>query len=258
MLPISAKDVVRFTPRVELLAWLQARLDEATDVEQHEALERQIGKVQDEIDAAPQPVYLLAVASHLQRAAFRRDLLATGATYAGDAALYAALREDLEAVAPVNLPELLAIVDEVEAAGKPADAAPEVRDRWPGITRVARALGGRFAALEGDQEFYLSVAPIVACRHFLLGWENVDAPFTRRGNLTTDETLAALEEGEMQAIGFKAMNLMRPTKALEKNSASPSRSASSPRPSRTATSKRLTAQRGSSTENASSETPASA
>lgn len=262
MLPISSKDVVPFTPRLDFLTTLRDLLSKAESDKARADFQAMIDAVQAEIDAAPQPVYRLAVPSHLQRAAFRRDLLATGATYAGDKALYAALRADIEAISPDNLAEALEIIDAVEAVGKPADADPELRDRYTEIARIARGLGGRYAGVEGDFEFYLSVAPFIACRHFLMGWEGVkdaagnDAPFVRRGNLTTDETLGHLDENEMRAVGFKILNLMQPTKAMEKNSVSPSRSASSRTLSPTAKKKRPTVRRGKSSANGTTATPA--
>lgn len=262
MLPISSKDIVHFTPRLDFLTTLRDMLSKAESDKARADFQAMIDAVQAEIDAAEQPVYRLAVPSHLQRAAFRRDLLATGATYAGDRVLYAALRADIEAIGPTNLDEALEIVDAVEAVGKPADADPDLRDRYAEIARIARSLGGRYAGVEGDFEFYLSVAPFIACRHFLMGWEGVkdaagtDAPFVRRGNLTTDETLGHLDENEMRAVGFKILNLMQPTKAMEKNSASPSRSASSRTLSPTAKKKRQTARHGKSSATATSATPA--
>jgi hypothetical protein len=260
MLPISSKDIVHFTPRLDFLIALRDMLAKAESDKARSNFQSMIDATQAEIDAAPQPVYRLAVPSHLQRAAFRRDLLATGATYAGDKALYTALRADIGAVGPDNLDEMLETIDAVEAVGKPADADPELRDRYIEIARIARGLGGRYAGVEGDLEFYLSVAPFIACRHFLVGWEGVkddagnDAPFVRRGNLTTDETLGHLDENEMRAVGFKILNLMQPTKAMEKNSVSPSRSASSRTLSPTAKKKRPTARRGKSSANGTSAT----
>ncbi|MGF7176995.1 hypothetical protein [Azospirillum doebereinerae] len=262
MLPVSTKDVIPFTPLVDHLAILAKLRDRAEADAEREAFGRLIDATQAEIDAAPQPVFRLGIASHFTRAAFRRDLKAAGTTYPGDVALYRALREDLKEVAPYNLDDLLALIDEVEAASQ-GEVDPTASDRLETIKSVARSCGGRFAALEGDRDFFIAVAPLIACRHFLLGWEGIkaedgsDAPFVRRRDLTTDATLAHLSEEELQAVGFKIMSLMRPSKDLEKNSASPSRSASSRKPSPTAKTKRLTAPRGSSSANASSGTPAS-
>lgn len=261
MLPVSTKDVIQFTPRLDQLATL-TKLREAADTQDQIAgFDRLIEQVQSEIDAEAQPVYRLRVPSFFQRAAFRRDLRAEGATYPGDADLYKALRKDLHEVNPYNLDTLLELIDSVEAAAQ-GEVDPDALDGLETITRLARAAGGRYAAMEGDREFWLSVAPILACRHFLLGWEGVKAadgtaaPFVRRRDITTDETLFHLEEAELRAVGFKIMSLMRPSKDMEKNSASPSRSASNRKPTKTA-SKRLPAKpAGSSSESASTTTPA--
>lgn len=178
------------------------------------------------------PVYLLAVPSYLQRAAFRRDVRAAGATYPGDKDLLKALREDLAAVNPANLEDLLALVDEAEAATA-GEVDPETVDRLADLARLARAIGGRYAALEGDREFWLAVAPLVACRHFLIGWDGRAETFVRHHGLTTDETLGLLSDADLLAIGFRAMALMQPSKDQEKNSASPSPSRLAPPPSPT-------------------------
>lgn len=262
MLPASTKDVIHFSPRLDQIATLTALRAKAETPDLEEGFNRLIDAVQAEIDSTPQPVYLLAVPSHFQRAAFRRDLRAAGANYPGDAELYRALREDLREVNPYNLDTLLELIDGVEASAQ-GDVDPDALDGLETITRLARAAGGRYAAMEGDREFWLAVAPIVACRHFLRGWEGVkaadgsEAAFARRRDLTTDETLVHLDEAELRAVGFKIMSLMRPSKDMEKNSASPSRSASSRKLSPTAKKKRLTGPRGSSSANVSTETPAS-
>ncbi|MBK3734949.1 hypothetical protein GAY29_17940 [Azospirillum brasilense] len=260
MLPVSTKDVIRFTPvldRIDILQKLQTAAD--TD-EARTAFAGLIAKAQDEADAKPQPVYLLAVPSYLQRAAWRRDVRAAGAMYPGDAELFRALRDDLRACAPVNLDDLLAVVDEAEAASN-GEVDPEAVERLGEIDRLARALGRRYAALEGDREFYLSVSPIIAARHFLLGWEGVkaedggDAPFERRGGLTTDETLQHLDERELRAVGVKIIGLMRVGKDQEKNSVSPSQSHDGRKPSPTET-KLLTEANGTSSASGTGGTPA--
>ncbi len=262
MLPVSTKDIVRFTPRLDQLALLKDLQAKAATDPERDAFTPLIDGLQAEVAAEPQPVYHLGVANHFQRAAFRRDLRVTGATYPGDAALYQALREDLKEVAPYNLDTLLTLIDEVEAAAQ-GEVAPDALNGLETITRLARSLSGRYAAMEGDREFWLAVAPIVACRHFLLGWEGVkaadgnEAPCTRRRDLTTDEALAHLDEREIQVIGFKIMGLMRPSKDQEKNSESPSRSASSRKPSKTASKTSPAKLAGSSSASVSGETPAS-
>lgn len=204
------------------------------------------------------PTYLLAVPSYLQRAAFRRDLRAAGADYPGDAALLAALREDLTAIAPANLEELLALVDGAESAanaGDDAAADPELGGRIGDLARLARSAGGRYAALEGDREFWLAVAPLVACQHFLIGWEGRDEAFALRRDRATDVTLSFLTENEVRAVGYTALGLLRPDADTVGNSASPSPSPGGPALSPPTSTPSLSPADGSCSESASTETP---
>lgn len=231
MLPISTQTLVRFSPLQERLDQLRQPI-EAEDETAAAERRRAAAALADQIAVEPQPVYLLAVPSHFQRAAFRRDLRSAGATYPGDGELYRALRADLAAVAPANLEDLLALVDEVEASA-PGEVDLEAVQKLGDIVRLARVLGQRYAALEGDREYWIAVTPLIACRHFLHGWEGVDRPFVRTGTLTSDETLSVLDDGDLSAIGWKIMSLMRVSKAQEKNSGSSSRSPLGPRPTPT-------------------------
>ncbi|MFC5358261.1 hypothetical protein [Azospirillum himalayense] len=261
MLPISTKDIVTFRPIDGQIETLEKLLADAADDKARDGLVKAIADLREKADSEPQPVFRLGVASHFQRAAFRRDLTASGATYPGEAALSKAMREAIDAANPVNRDELLALIDEFDAANPGDIVDPDALNDLETIVRIARAMGGRFPALEGDRIYWLDVAPIIACRHFLLGWEGVktedgtDAPFDRRGGLTTDETLQHLEENDLKAVGYKIMTLMRPTKAQEKNSVSPSQSHDGRKPSLTET-KLLTEANGTSSVSATGETPA--
>lgn len=262
MLPLSAKDIVSFTPLVDQLDTLRllaAAADASPDTpaDARAKLGQAIASLESKIAATPQPVYRLAVPTLLQRAAWRRDVRAEGATYPGDAQLYQALRDDLALTAPANLDSLLAVIDDVEAAnGGEVNPDPDALRDLEAIARLARGLiGGAFAALEADREYWLNVAPIVACRHFLLGWDHVPAPFERVNGRTSDASLDALGDVEMRAVGNKIMGLMRPDRAAVGNSESPSPSASSPRPT-PAASAPPTVPPGASSANGTTATPA--
>lgn len=174
------------------------------------------------------PVYLLRTPSLIERAAFRRDLRAAGATYSSDEDLFEALREGVRAIDPVNRDELLADVDAIAESGI-ENASGELRARVGEIMRQVRAFYPRFAGLEGDREYFMQVMPIVACRHFLLGWENLDAPFERKNGLTSDHCLQQLPDRDLYAVGFHALSLMNVSETERKNSESRSPSASSPK-----------------------------
>lgn len=227
-LPISTRDTVRYDTlddTIDFVAALAAGKSGKEAAAAAEVLET-LKKKRGEPD---RPVYILAVPDLLQRAGFRREVRRTGADYPGEAALYKALRADLTVLAPANLDTLLQLVDEVEAATRGGPAAPpEALEMLEGAMGVARALGGRFAAVEADRGFWMSVAPLIACRMFLLGWENRQSPFQRTGGRTADQCLRTLPEADLTAVGNKIMSLMTVGEETAGNSASPSPSHSGP------------------------------
>lgn len=186
MLPLSAKQPLRFTPPGE--------------------------------HPDPPPVYLIRPATVLDRAAFRRDMTAVGARYHQKAAQISALRRALQEVAPANLDQLLADIDAVEAGGDLAKAAlPAVAEIEQ---KIARA-DPRYAELIADNEHWLEVAPHLAFRRFVAGWENVSVPFAQRGGLVAEATAEALPADHVVSVGYEAIRLFSPTKDEEKNSAPP-------------------------------------
>jgi len=261
MLPVSVKTAIPFTPLLGQIDTLTGLRDAAGNDALRASFDRAITTLTDQAEAGPQPEFMLAVASLLERSAFRRELRRHGATYPGDAQLYKALRDDLTTVNPYNLGQLLEIVDAVEA-GADGEADPDALTGLEEISRIARSLGGAFAALEGDRDFFLNVAPLIACHMFLVGWSGVtgvdgtDIPFQRRGGRVPFDVLELVDEDDLRAAGFKIMTLMRPSKVQLGNSASPSRSRSGPRRTRKTGTKRLTAPNGPSSDSGTGETPA--
>lgn len=257
-LPVSTADRIPFRPVDKTLDSLSRALERAETDRERTRLNKAIAELEPKREN--QPVYYLKVATLFERAACRRDITASGADYPGLTALYSALRADLSAASPYNLEELLALIDEREEAVE-SEVDPEAFAGLEAIARIARTMGGQFAALEGDRRYWLDVAPIIACQHFLVGWENVTgkdgqpAKFERRGGRTTDASLEQLEEGDLRAVGYEIIGAWRPAKDVEKNSESPSPSTSDPSLSRQETTL-LTDQSGSSSASATGETPA--
>ncbi len=176
----------------------------------------------------PAPVFLIRTASYLERANWRRQVTAAGATFPGESAFFEALREGVRLLDPANKDALIEDIDAFEAM--PREQRSEDRElaaRIAEVSRHVRTFHGPFAALEGDHQYWMEVAPLIAARLFLLGWENVDGEFVRKNGVTTDETLAQLEDDDLRTIGWHAIGLMHVSKAQEKNSESPSLSRSS-------------------------------
>lgn len=198
--------------------------------------------------------YLIATPSVMERARFKRDLVAAGATFHDDAALLAALRDDLRAVHPANLDHLLELLDQFEALAD-TDADPPLAAAVADIERLGRVAAGRYAALLGERAFFNDVLPIIAARLFLVGWEGTDTPFARANGLTADRTLGLIPEATLRQIGARAFARMVLTGDLEKNSPSPSPSPSNPTPSPVGTSRRTAAKGGASPASSTPATP---
>ncbi len=224
MLPISPKQVLRFTPPG------------------HES------------DDAP-PVYLIRPASKLDKMAWRRAMTAAGLRIATDADLLEALRAEVRAAEPENAAALIETLDQFEAAGDAADDT--LRDTVGGIERAAARLGGRYAEMAADRQMWLEAAPLFAFRQFVTGWENLAVPFQRRQGLVAEEAVDALPADHVTLAGIEAMRLMSPSKDQEKNSASPLPSPCGPAISTAASVPATADPAGRSPESSTSATPAS-
>lgn len=215
MLPISARDVIDFTP---------PGLDGQPDA----------------------PVYRIAVPTILSRAAFRRELQAEGAVWHDDAALGRALRDALPALFDEEQAQALsATLDRFEAerarledaakdkaammtAGEPVAEPTEeeakavqafraLADQVAELEAAARQAHPPFARILAERAHYLSLAPLLAARMFLAGWKNVATPFKRLSGRATDDCLMRIPEDHLTMIGWKVMSLFRPSEAQAKN-----------------------------------------
>jgi hypothetical protein len=177
------------------------------------------------------PVYLVKVASLIERAQWRRDVAALGARYPGNDEIYRALRQAVAAAGPGNEAALLEALDRLEAAGAVAEDDPDLAlaNR---AADVLRPVCPPLAELFAQRAFWAEVAPLQAARRFLRGWsvDGAERELPQSLGLIREDALARLPPGHADAVGWKAISLMRPTEAQEKNSASPSGSATSPRP----------------------------
>ncbi len=183
-------------------------------------------------DPAP-PVYLIAPMTWRQRAAWRADLARAGVSrIPTDDEFVRGVRGALEELAPDNLAECLDAVDAmlgVMAAGPMPDApaavegaepAPDPEREAEAVRRatVLDAYGAveravlshpRVAAMAAERSLFNSFAPVLAAAHALRGWEGVPVPFSRRGGVVPDDALDRLDENDLRAVGYRALELMR-------------------------------------------------
>jgi len=197
--------------------------------------------------------YLIQPPTRMTKARWRRDVEAAGAFQHGRDELVETLKRGLvEVVAERQHGHWLALIDEWDAGWRAwmdlrqkldAEAADvtAARERFEGLS--ARMLDFEnqmkagyppYARLLADNSYWLMVAPPLAARHFLVGWENVGLPFERVGGLVPEALLDKLDSirpGDWPDIGWIAMGLSAVTAADEKNSEGGSASGGSPSPS---------------------------
>jgi hypothetical protein len=170
--------------------------------------------------------------------------------------MYQALRDGVRAVVEEEgQAVLLEKLDAAEAAGSGLAEDAELARDLAEIETAMRRHHPPYAALEAERAYWLSVAPIVASRHFLRGWEGVAARFERRHGLMPEDLLAEIPDAHVEAIGWEAIALMSPSRAQAKNSASPSPSPSDPATSPAEPNQPTAAPDGSSSASASAGTP---
>lgn len=191
------------------------------------------------------PVYLIRPPSVMTRARWRREVGETGAPAIppGREELTAVLRRGItEIVAEHQQPELLALADEYDAAFTEVQAQREKDDASPEARQAANdrlaAVSNRMGFLEGEirgkyppyaqalaaRTFWFEVAPWVAARHFLCGWENVTVAglpveFAQVNGLVPEALLEQLPPDHIADVGWRAIGLTSANRDDEKNSA---------------------------------------
>ena len=213
-LPTSAKEQHRFTPSDYARETREAK-EAAANKLRSKKREQKLAEIAARFESPP--IYFLATPTILERAKWRRAVLATGARWHDDDAMVACLKRGIaEALAPAQEAELLDIVDRFasyDEAQTPEDLAIDFEE----IERSVQGAYPAYAGLAADRAYWLSVAPILAAQHFLTGWENVEAPFAKRAGLLTENCLAMIPEAHVMEVGLKAIGLMSPTGDLAKN-----------------------------------------
>jgi hypothetical protein len=179
------------------------------------------------------PVYLIAPATALQRAQYRRDLGCLGAFFTKDEDLFITLRDGVKKIiVAAEQGEMLTLVDRAEEAGcfgfNPQPLSDADRQQFDFLNEVLASHYPPFSQTLAARSFWMEVSPLAAAKRFLVGWENISHPFQRGPQGVDDACLALLPDHHVSAIGLQAMALMRPDRSAEKNFVSPSGSPDGP------------------------------
>jgi hypothetical protein len=196
-------------------------------------------------------VYLLNPPSYMTKARFRRAVGEAGAWQPDQDEMVSVLRRGVtERVAEHQQPQWLSLIDEwdagwrnlmiqrLQAGGKPAEieaaaqAFTAVSARMMDFEAQMRTEFPPYARLLSARHYYFEVAPMIAARHFLCGWENVDLPFALGPDGLVPEALLdqlqALHPGHAPDAGWIAMGLQHASVDAVKNSEGASASSASP------------------------------
>lgn len=229
MLPVSAKDLIRFTP--------------------------------PGCDGEKPPVYLIEVPTYLTRPLLDRTLAERGLSPTPNAELRAAMEEGIRLlVEDRQRDELLALAAAYwDAADEnPLNVPPEIARPYADVESQLLPSLPEYRRLVAARAYFFAMYPLVACECFLKGVENVAVDFRLGGGLVSRKTMEALDPAHAEAVGWRALTDTYLTKEQEKNSASPSPSPSSPATSTAGPSPKTAARGGNSSAKSTRKTRASA
>lgn len=198
----------------------------------------------DQVDPT-RPIYHLRVPRLYERAKFWRAVNTHGVTYPSDSKLDAALLAAIER-SGLDADTLAAFRTLVEANRAAAEAGgdeakefaeSDEAQRLAAIERDVMAADPAYAGLAAARVEYVSVMNLVAFQMFVAGWINAKdsggtpVGYKRAFDLVDEEAMGYLPDADIAAVGTRIIGLLRPSKAQEKNSASPRPSQDSPAPS---------------------------
>ncbi len=185
--------------------------------------------------------YRLAPLTYRERISFRAALAREAGMRPSPQDVSNALRTALREIAPANLDEAIVVVDEADAAREAVEAAPEDAVLKAKLAEAQARLAviitacidvPVYAELRAAGERWTGMAPWVACRHALRGWEGPGLPaFQRDKGLVPEALLDAMSASEIAAVGWRAFLLVSLDRSAEGNSAAPLPSPGTPAPS---------------------------
>ena len=176
------------------------------------------------------PVYLLQIPTRTLRHIYDRELISAGVTHYGIMGLYARAREVVAKLDIDNRADILAIIDRLTTQAMPdgdardTDVAQLVSDQmdWRGIDMMVRKVDPQMRQMVADNRFYMNMAPVIATRVFVAGWENRAAVFKRGADDLMEEVLVeGISDDELNELWTEIMSIMRPKAADVKNSELP-------------------------------------
>ncbi len=227
MLPISPSTPLRVVPALDrviaarALALALRNQDPPAPAPAIAAAEAATEAAQSALEALGEaaPVYLVKPASRRERIDFHAAMLEAGINYQDDGKMRAVLRDAVRGLADTEADALLAIVDGVDALASSGELVPDaMREQLRDIEEAAIAGWPAYARVIAARTRWHATAPLIAAQRFLVGWENVAAPFRRLGGVVPDETLDQIPDDDVRAIGQAALAAFGVSETERKNS----------------------------------------
>lgn len=191
-LPVSMRDVVRF----------------------------QIGQESGAPEDEEQPVYLLGHWDLPLKAKYQAALTRRGLRYPQDEEMLDALRAFVESVelAPAETEKILALIEKYrDAKAQKQDLPTDELQELQGIETAADQHSEQVRAIKAARGEFLAVAPYLAAKLMLRGWERLPVVFERKNGEVTAACLAKLPDRDVIMIGFYAASMKEPTERQAKN-----------------------------------------
>lgn len=189
-----------------------------------------------------QITYLVAVPTLLTRASYRREVASLGAIYHSDSTMLNALRDGVrDCVADRQQGELIEIINSFEieqeklsdlgdeATDTERESLDDLRNRVDDIERFMQREYDRYSEMAADRGYWLSIAPIIAFRQFVTGWEGGELQYKSKRGQVCESLMDSLPSDHIDIVGWKAITLMSPSGGQEKNSESQSQSPQDPK-----------------------------
>jgi len=174
-------------------------------------------------DGSPRS-YTLRVPSYRQANAVRRLLRQIAGTDFVQAVLLDTLREVMRQIAPPNLAEVLAQIDEAEAT--PEDRRAQARLQ---VIEAAAMPVPAYAEMVDRRDRYVEQMPVVRLRHMLVDWRGPGLPpFATVGGLAPEDIDDIIPAPEFAALARRAESLLVVGRAMVGNSGAPTTSPATP------------------------------
>jgi hypothetical protein len=182
------------------------------------------------------PIFLLKVPTVADRVDYRYELAKAGVRRWSDLAMLDALADGVKVLLPSETDaQRESLLTEIEATKQRiTDFLIDARDgridrqdekKFAELWKQAVSMPESLLAVEfiiadqvpsyaykaADREVFDHKRGLIAAKRFLIGWENLDAPFHRTLVGVPEEILAPLKRAQLEAIGWQIEQLLEPS-----------------------------------------------